>query len=1225
MNNRYDEQVKQYQQQFITSIENDKELAKERAELLKLQENNPYGIKSSLLRDRLDTAPSIDISSTSPKKLKAVADIISTAKKVKSWNEERKLRKIERLQYSIANRIEAVLTRQRPDFSTLSAERALSYDMFLSSLRIDPALVAKQEFLKDFQHRARAVASQKGTQAILADLNELKANDDVINQHVTDIKQQQELFCRGQLVLHSQLSLLQTTQVLSHAAQQYHNAEQRESIEAVKSKLTRMGVAVDEDLKSLIDNNQEVRKQLTVMSDKFDLLVADLKERKEAQRIKDNFQGVMDTFGFVGSLGQVFGKPELCRVAKIGQAGVTIATAINALQGMTAAGPAALTPWMAIGSAALSIFSAFAKQGPDPHQITLDAINGLFDLIDQVRKELHIRFDQLEAMIGKTYATIIWNFAESRQQGYTLQQTLQKIQQELRSGFQVQQYSLQSIRDDLRGIASTQRVFGRYQSLEPIFPVIDEITTGQPLTEQRFAHLYHELNSKISDVHAVNVFLVGQDGEKLDVVKAFEQDANHTLCHDFNIASLQAHVTRAIDDVKNEGVVVNPTLWSWEMSAMMALVKKLYPTVENIEQALFRIHDGELQALEKHLNVAKRTQRFLVSLRDDKLINLLIANHQQSADKFKSELETYTLAEEAKVASELNSAWQNGVPGQPGIDAFQSAARELFHEEKIRINPTASSNWWKASGEWKTPKWDHRESNGCSPEGFSEIARLKNLYISNKEKEMRDFKIEYVAAKLRPATLAGQNNQLVATNEFKFFADLQVRPHFHYAFTYPENNDLPVLPMPAHYEPPIPNELQAAEWLGLGKVAFRYAIADNKFIFKTLFKMNGVEHLVSKLEVNYDPMVFSGGEGVWAFWVGGNVATSAVAKQQVKHTNNSGTEYWSFSDVPVTKHVKGRRDTIKREPNGRMIDRTENGKVSVPVEVVEIKADSPFITNIKQSIKAKQQELTRHFAKGLVEKLKGESVSPLANALVDYAHSYYMLQAAIVKGFGHHADFCANELGYFSTIQALPLSMPTLIRDRIDFMRYLSSYQDEEMSFAQVFERSQLFFSDNVVSAMEILFHSAQFNRSLFDETVQKLSELIDWYHQPGHHVADEMQQSAPALQQEQNRLLSASYQQSKAELEVLKAALLGIQDYLPPEVVRTFGVLIHREATNRGLNSLPHLQGLLPGSSSPTADEEKRPASVTLFARSNRQLENKIENECVDLTSRGQTFSRSQ
>lgn len=1166
MQNRYNQAAGEFQREFISKLETDKEFIRERDAFLRIQVGEIDLSGTGLLVGSTANMALLSKGKLTPNtmgggKIGALMKAVEAIVTIKSIASNRQEKKIQQLQLSLAKRIEKILIAQRPDFAALTAEKALGYDIFLSSLRIDPFIGNNQKFLTNLQTQARIVAAQKGSAEVATDLEAIKRKDAIIVSHLKDIALYHKNILKGQQGLHKELAVLD-------AKQSQKSQEQAEYAAEIKSKLNNIGVVVDEKLNTLLESSQVIRAQLNTACDQMGVLVKDMQAKNEAQAIKEKFAGVADAFGFMGALAQQLGNQDLVRISTIGQAGVTVAAAVHALQGLTTMGPAMLTPWSAICGAALSIFSAFAKAGPDPHQIILDAINGLSELVYTLRKEMHERFDQIVAMLGEHHAQTLVHFTELHRQSHGLQQAIERMRQEMQQAFQATQHNFATITQDLKSIVNTQRTMGRYQSLELIYPIISEVSSQRPLSDERFEHLYHQIHSR-AEVDAQKIFLVGQDGIKADVVQAFEQDANYTLCQDFNIVPLYKHALTLGVDLKDEGAPANPTLWAWETLAMMSLMKKRYP--QNAD-ALLSIHVSEIADLEKNLHKGQMTQRFLHGLRSEDVVKVLLSNHFHSGEKFKAELNKYIGEQEAMITRDLNAAITSGADC---LDLFKPSASTEFYEEKFTVNAkTVAQCFTPTKGKWQPPKCpDKYDTDGPTTEGAIELARLEKLYVDNHISAIAKFKTGYME-QLKPIITAAQNNNLLQNNAFKFMR-VYAAPHFHYAFIYPSDPNHPTLPMPINLKPRIPQDKLEAEWLGLGKIHINYAIVANQFVLATAFKWSDrTEEAISTISLPYNPLIYSGKEAIWWYWVGGNIPVTAndYVYSCIHEKTVDTTKYWTYGYLPAAKKVVGKRDSLQRDPNTNLVWDGAIG-TGTAVRVVEITETAAT----KTKIQAQKREYVKKFWTDLATKLKSETTSELANALIEYSYSYYMLQAVLIKSFAQHENIQAPELGYFIPGQAVPPFTPILVRNRSDFCQLLNSFKDNR-SLVEYVQHSQEYLVGKVMPCIRHLFSSNEFHTDLLDETIIQLSQLIKWYRE--HCVADEVNQSQQGVLAEQNSILIETNKQTREQLETIKRLILGIKPlitpHLPEEAKRNIQEMVNREVSRLRIAPSPELQRLL-------------------------------------------------
>ena len=128
-------------------------------------------------------------------------------------------------------------------------------------------------------------------------------------------------------------------------------------------------------------------------------------EQDKRQRFDQNLRGIAGGLEIVSGIANLI-DPKIGRiVATVGQSVLTVGTSIATLAGLgTAAagmtgGLAVLGPVGAIAGAVFAVINLFLNSGPSTDELILEAVKQLHESLNKFSKEVHERFDHLEAMI----------------------------------------------------------------------------------------------------------------------------------------------------------------------------------------------------------------------------------------------------------------------------------------------------------------------------------------------------------------------------------------------------------------------------------------------------------------------------------------------------------------------------------------------------------------------------------------------------------------------------------------------------------------------------------------------------------------------------------------------------------------------------------------------------------------------------------------------------------
>lgn len=427
--------------------------------------------------------------------------------------------------------------------------------------------------------------------------------------------------------------------------------------EEVINKLQELGVTITDELRVVLNNSQEVRQQVTNMHHYF-MAQAARQAREDAEQQKQaNFEGLAATCGFLGELGKHVKSKELQQVATVGAACVKIAQAATAIQGLTSLSLAALNPIMAIGMGALAIFSAFAKQGPDPSILILEAIRSVQLQIDNLRKEMHARFDYVDEMLGKILKKLILGFCELRFDNSQIKTILKQFMVEMREGHSDIQATINTISSGIDFIVNNLEGQGRREKIEAINKLLTRVFSDFKLDEKEvYKTCFQSLSEEVKDTQLTNLLLVGDpmDQNPGILLKRLESDAHNPFFAEFNIALIHGNVKRILNI--GDKVLANPALWRWQTLGLMHLVQRRYPQAGSVEVS---ISEWEVSNLKMILALGEDLQKFILKLQDKNLLDTFRADLLTAGKDLENELDAFIHKTQDEITAKLNLDWQN--------------------------------------------------------------------------------------------------------------------------------------------------------------------------------------------------------------------------------------------------------------------------------------------------------------------------------------------------------------------------------------------------------------------------------------------------------------------------------------------------------------------------------------------------------------------------------------
>jgi len=302
---------------------------------------------------------------------------------------------------------------------------------------------------------------------------------EVLSERFTSIEaDNQQLLDRQNQFLYSMRELERLQHTTLNGLQNLNDSVATKSeVEKLISELKNQGIEINDKLYAVLI-------QSTVTRQTLEQLVTYWKTEqyrehlREQQALKDaRYQGVADSCHFLQQLGIYFDSPTLVNVSKITQAGIQIHRATDQILSAGTFSLAVLSPYAAIGSAILSIFSLF-KQEQNPQQQIMrqlaqlsKQINALHREVKQIGRETNEKLSSVLQKLTDLFPNLI---ASTR---VPIARKLSEIQSELavlnkitRLGFEELRLNdlmsikshVQDIEEDITGMTMTEALYEDY-------------------------------------------------------------------------------------------------------------------------------------------------------------------------------------------------------------------------------------------------------------------------------------------------------------------------------------------------------------------------------------------------------------------------------------------------------------------------------------------------------------------------------------------------------------------------------------------------------------------------------------------------------------------------------------------------------------------------------------------------------------------------------------------
>lgn len=1054
----------------------------------------------------------------------------------------------------------------RPTIENLSVNDRTAYLLFLESPGVNKILGDHNDVR---QLKARVQASVNGAQSNeTADaLTFLRHGQFQSAKALANIDTNQILFKRGQDRFQA---ILET------------NTESLRSIgsntEDTVRKLELLGVTVDHDFKQVLQGNAEIKKEVDQI---YDYLKAqnqrqiDL-ENKEQQRA--NIQGVMDSFGFLGALGQHLGNNSLHQVAIAGQSLTQIQSSLNLISSVKSAFTLAdLSNFTSIGNAVLQIAKVFGKrhQGPSESEILRRAIQSVSTQLHEMRTEMHDRFDRVEKILGQMHKTQVLEFAEMRIRSYRVEKMLENIERKMNTGFQEVKGILGTLNNRLYSVENNQIIGERQRALTQIYEIANTVNGPFALSSEDFKKVFTELKTLCDTTHC-NRFLVGEAGSIANVVKNFETDQSKAV--DFNIASLKDFLEKT-SLYQQTDAVNNPLIYAWTTAALMLLLEQRYEKITHPEKLISR---AELSEVKKVLESGKSLKKFQTALQNPEIFNSLSRSYKAAMQEFATEYAQFLNEEEKQLSSEAELAWNTQYEKriQPIISRFKS--------ESISVDPYAIPLAFK-----NCVKNFHKAfkafPNGCQEyyygprEGVGPIHAQE--YKRQREWEINYIKDNIIAAMRAPFNLAAQNLGSAKPIQIHLNKPSQVSTSFFEdLIEYEGPPGYPILPKPIGFNPNIPDSIRELEALGQGHFKLEYGFEGPQLVIKPYYYLNNSKILLpvfktyfpyerAQIDGSIMYSIFKGPEAMWRFWVGGTYADGTMGFEQlVKEFQTPETNIWrNWCHIPTAKPHPGRREDWNQFVQQGVVAPHELDLVTKELANLKTQKLKKILLKLRQTVTQNED-------------------APISKALLKLSYYFYMLKAQ--SSLANRAAFQANQTPHFFSIQAprAENQAPShLIRNREDLLTLidadpsalhsLSMHTGQAHPFMKpdaksILDSTQTYFEEFAMPQVRGLLspqqESPSRDRDIFDTILSRFSESVEWYQ---NHSLNENELSRSASVE--NRLT----EENRMFRQVFNALGPAIMTVTSPAQQTEIYELLSKTLRNQGVVENTVRQLLLPAS----------------------------------------------
>ena len=719
---------------------------------------------------------------------------------------------------------------------------------------------------------------------------------------------------------------------------------QRQSLEQFSAKMTPIIADIEAikkqgkpDQASLIQLTENLHKKMQEASQ----LIQDAKKemglvRVNQDKLESLMQGVSDTqstshyaftktiedtsqtiFG-AAKLLYLFGDKEIANdLATVGLSTLSAIEQGSALMGygLLAGSVNPVFAVAAIAEAITNIVGLFSKQKyqENPNKVILNAIRKLFDVVEDLQKNMQVRFDEIQAKLDHQSWLFLEKFIALKTTQTDTVVVLNTIYQEMHAGFANQEQRLSGI---------AQQLFALHQQVgsSPYRADLDFFKeTLRFVMQNTVFDEFNPLSASI-DHRALENGIHHQAKSVMDL----SEDAS---------ASAFFETTTYLSHELNTSFAHNPLFLLYGSIANLLLILKKYP-IPNAELERHRLSKRDFDRLmvyQKNLQdfeaiiFRARTPNFLQLKKLQTMMLQLADAIEVETDRFEKQLtKQKRMSNEALLTSKNAAHWNSFQEDSPIETEKWFTGTHTY--ERVYHTGTGRRRWGGKAGQW------HHDS---TTDAYTDIQK-REAYIQQQLKNQREQKSQF-------RIMREQHQEMMRDNpdQLHLFKPAHVNAFHEGLFFVPTQPGLPYLSVPdplfqtntaSHA---VMLTLKEAQNVGLGLIRFSYALlADkNQIEYRVAFES---DHQPTKqmmtIVLPYTKRPHGLMESVWNDYMGGTIYTDFEGDTQSirKQSDSAGTykngEYdahsyaVSYPKTPI--HQVGKKELFD-QPDSLLINEAD--------------------------------------------------------------------------------------------------------------------------------------------------------------------------------------------------------------------------------------------------------------------------------------------------------------
>lgn len=710
-----------------------------------------------------------------------------------------------------------------------------------------------------------------------------------------------------------------------------------------------------------------------------------LKNAKAKEYIERNqfMSMIHDIQGVAGAMA-VFAPPELAnQIQVISNHFVNVGVQVAGIAGYgPLAAEGAVTP-LGFGTTLLTaigqISSLFGRpRGITIERATFDAICMLSRQVDQLREEMHRRFDEVQFQIFLMNSDIMIQFGLVHKNVELVHTKLEQIHAEIVANHSQLQSTLNSINQAVTDLGrqflekETREVVNKL--VDVVNPILYNINNGY-MTDSEFTTLSGKLLAAIhSTIHQREI--AGPLVNLTDrIVTKWQSPKDSAQWATYQINPLLAYATTTLGRPL-EREVGNPLLLCYLTIALLLINTREYST--SSDRLALHISKNSLEAIKKVVGEFEEIKKVLEFFRDPMLYTKLLKQIRININTLKKEYLKSVAEFEISKAAELENTVEKAKTKQQEQDIKQ------FNSQKIEPNWKGGDKryeWFRAEHQVS----DGSYSNTCVPslnQGMGENTAGKSL---------------------------SARNAYVSRMEEEFQANIRKFENLSASIIYPAEGSkgklLPITPdLMKNILNTLPQNIQHAVELNQLQLRFQYIIEDKVIEvkkekgFNWLFQEPKKEKATPKFSLQlwiennlcysvclpYVMQIYTPGESEWLFWVGG---TRPIGGVNCVNFGSGSHKHCSWNQqiyIPRTEYCEGYIKTF--DPHAVI-------NTAPPANIIQVNELA------KQRITKCYQTFREQFNKNIRADMKSDDDSELGKSITAMDANFKRLKALLALAF----------------------------------------------------------------------------------------------------------------------------------------------------------------------------------------------------------------------------------